>query len=121
VLGTRSYMSPEQAQGKPVDTRADIWAIAVMTLETLARTAPPVEGATRDWIELALARIASPGSEVRAVLLPALAENPDVRTRDVREFGPALAKAVRTHVVLPLPTSTGGSDDVDTLSLGASG
>lgn len=119
VLGTRSYMSPEQSLGKFVDGRADVWAIAVMALETLARLAPPADGANRDWVEQALARIASPGSETRAILLPALADDPEVRTHEALPFGRALAKAIRTHVAGPIPT--GGSDDVDTLSFGASG
>ncbi len=45
IMGTASYMSPEQARGKSVDHRTDIWAMGVCLFEALTRQ-KPFEGDT---------------------------------------------------------------------------
>jgi serine/threonine-protein kinase len=64
-MGTPLYMSPEQVEGKPVDSRTDIYSFGV-TCYYLLTGRPPFEGATA--FEVALAHVRSvpkPLTEVR--------------------------------------------------------
>jgi eukaryotic-like serine/threonine-protein kinase len=53
VLGTAAYMSPEQAAGREVDTRSDIWSLGVVLYEMLASHAP-FEGPSKSHIIVAI-------------------------------------------------------------------
>jgi eukaryotic-like serine/threonine-protein kinase len=90
ILGTAAYMSPEQARGKAVDRRADIWAFGVLLFEML--TGQPLhEGDTTSEI---LARVierepdlsrspASTPAPIRELLRRCLTRNPRQRLRDI--------------------------------------
>jgi Tol biopolymer transport system component/predicted Ser/Thr protein kinase len=86
ILGTAAYMSPEQARGKPVDKRADIWAFGVVLYEMLTGRRP-FEG--EDLAETLAAVIhkepdwAQAPAKVRRLLRKCLEKDPKQRLRDI--------------------------------------
>src|SRR6266550_1911245 len=94
VMGTSHYMSPEQARGKPMDARTDIWSLGVVIFEMIAGR-PPFEGETSTDIIVAitqkepppLARFA-PGvpAELDWIVTKALRKDRDERYQTTKEL-----------------------------------
>src|SRR5262247_3599891 len=56
VMGTAAYMSPEQARGKPIDARTDIWAFGCVLFEMLTGRVPFAKETLSDTIAAILER-----------------------------------------------------------------
>ncbi|WP_227465652.1 serine/threonine-protein kinase, partial [Nocardioides dongkuii] len=99
VAGTPSFVAPEQAQGEPLDARADLYSLGALTYLLLAGRAP--------YAHASLAAAARPGPpppltspgrplppEVDAVVRRALAADREERWPDVASYVDALAAAL---------------------------
>jgi serine/threonine-protein kinase len=101
IMGTAQYLSPEQAQGLPVDPRSDLYSIGVLLYELLTGRVPfDAESA----VTIALKHVSEapvPPSELapavspamEAVVLRALAKDPADRYADADAFIAALQAA----------------------------
>ena len=91
VLGTPTYMSPEQARGKQVDRRTDIWAFGCVLYECLTGQRAFRGGSLTDILaaivgeEPDLSLLPRLPASVRALLLRCLKKDPRVRLRDIGE------------------------------------
>src|SRR5262249_61797268 len=85
VIGTAAYMAPEQAKGKRVDKRADIWSWGVVLYELLAGERLFKGEDTADTLAQVLTKV--PGFErvpakARRLLRECLERDPNLRLRD---------------------------------------
>jgi serine/threonine-protein kinase len=103
LLGTAGYMAPEQARGRTVDKRADIWAFGVVLWEMLtgrrlfdgATTSDVLAAVLRDEPDLAALPAALP-SVVRHVVARCLEKDPRRRFRDIGDVRLELEMAERS-------------------------
>jgi serine/threonine protein kinase/Tol biopolymer transport system component len=114
ILGTAAYMSPEQAAGKPVDKRSDVWSFGVVVLEML--TGHPVF--TGETVSHVLASVLTSDpdwkrlpdtvpSRVVTVLRRCLQKDRKQRARDIGDVSLALEGAFETAA--PQTTSSAAS------------
>jgi len=99
VMGSPSYMSPEQARGEEhVDHRSDIWSFAVVLYETMTGQ-PPFDGQNhlailRQVVErepLPATELGAGDDSLWAIIERALRKDPDERWQSMRAMGSALA------------------------------
>ena len=101
TLGTSQYLSPEQAQGLVADARSDIYGVGVVLFEMLTGRLP-FYGDTEVAIAWQHVHEAPPRprglqasvpAELEAVVLRALAKDPDGRFQSATDFAAALTEA----------------------------
>jgi serine/threonine protein kinase len=97
IKGKFAYMSPEQASGKPLDNRSDIFALGLVLYELLTNERPFKRDSEIATLSAALeckidppSHVAEIPAELDDVVMRALARNPEDRYPDARAFQMAL-------------------------------
>ncbi len=119
VLGTASYLSPEQAQGQPVDGRSDIYSLGCVLYEMVTGRPPftgdsPVAVASKQVLEPPTppSRLnPDVSADLEAVIMRALAKNPANRYQSAEELRQDLDRVrrgmpVEATPVMPPPAAT---------------
>ncbi|MEW5739148.1 MAG: serine/threonine-protein kinase [Myxococcota bacterium] len=97
IKGKFAYMAPEQAAGKPLDGRTDIFALGLVLYELITGVRPLKRDSELATLQAALeckielpSNVAEVPPDLDEVVMRALTKAPDDRYRDAREFQKAL-------------------------------
>ena len=108
VVGTAAYMAPEQAKGKVVDKRADVWAFGAVLYEMLTGQKPFVGDDVSDTLALVLkfepewdALPSDTPARIRQLIQTCLQKDPKRRVHDVADVRLAMEGAFETTVSQP--------------------
>ncbi|MBI3447505.1 MAG: serine/threonine-protein kinase [Acidobacteria bacterium] len=92
IMGTAAYMSPEQAKGKPVDRRADVWSFGVVLFELLTGRQPFRSDSVTETLASVIMKQPDLGAlpagtpqGVRRIIERCLRKDPNTRLRDIGE------------------------------------
>jgi serine/threonine-protein kinase len=90
IMGTVSYMSPEQARGKPTDARTDIWSLGVVLYELLTGTVP-FTGETINHTIVAILekeprQIINAPAELQRIVRKSMTKDVDMRYQSARDL-----------------------------------
>jgi eukaryotic-like serine/threonine-protein kinase len=121
VIGTPAYMSPEQAQGRPVDETTDLYALGVILYEMLCGRAPLVRGTALSTLMAQVNDQPVPLAELAPATPPGLAALVMSLLEKASEARPASAESVATALaeMAGEPTAPRGSGRVPTLAADA--
>ncbi|MCA9521281.1 MAG: serine/threonine protein kinase [Myxococcales bacterium] len=105
VKGKFSYLSPEAAEGQPVDHRTDIFAAGILLYEIIANRRLFLGKSDYHTVELIRqAKVPSlrkynseVDEELEAIVMTALTKEPSQRSQSARQFGDALADYLFNH------------------------
>src|SRR5687767_7474062 len=125
ILGTVNYMSPEQARGKKVDERTDIFSLGVVLYEMITGKVPFAGDSIAETFAKLIAHepepinslVSSVPDEIQQVVSRMLEKEPENRYQSVRETADDLKRLYSGNFQLPLGSAPVGIIENPTVAM----